>query len=205
MTQALDLIPDEFPLLSAGQFVLREITPSHAIDWHRYLTDSRVSEFTSTPDMSLADVELLIDTFTNGFHRKTRIRWALTEASGQKMIGDCGYNIFWSRDARAEIGYQLSPDYWGRGVMTVALSTVIGYGFSRLMLNKIEATVNVNNQRSAALMRRLGFQLEGTLRDYRNRRGVFGDSWSFGLLSREWVDCGLDHASEDDLRVRRRR
>ncbi len=191
MTQALALIPDEFPLLSAGQFVLREITPSDAADWHRYLTDSRVSEFTSTPDMSLADVEQLIATFTHGFQSKTQIRWALREDGGQKMIGDCGYNVFWSRDSRGEIGYQLSPDYWGRGVMKVALSTIIGYGFARLKLNKVEATVNVNNKRSATLMRRLGFQLEGTLRDYRNRRGVFGDSWFFGLLSREYVDRGV--------------
>ena len=141
--------------------------------------------------MSLADVEQLIATFTNGFHRKTQIRWALREAGGQKMIGDCGYNVFWSRDRRGEIGYQLSPDYWGHGVMTVALSAIIGYGFARLKLNKIEATVNVNNERSATLMRRLGFQLEGTLRDYRNRRGVFGNSWFFGLLSREYLDRGV--------------
>ena len=91
MTQALALIPDEFPLLSAGQFVLREIKPADAVDWHRYLTDSRVSEFTSTPDMSLADVEQLIDTFTNGFHSKTQTRCALGEAGGQKMNGACGY------------------------------------------------------------------------------------------------------------------
>ena len=41
-------------------------------------------------------------------------------------------------------------------------------------------------------LRKLGFQLEGTLREYRNRRGVFGDAWFFGLLRREWTGGGAE-------------
>jgi len=108
------------------------------------------------------------------------------------MIGDLGYNAFWTRDHRAEIGYQLSPEYWRRGLMTGALSRIIDYGFDHLALNKIEATVNVNNDRSSGLLRKLGFQQEGTLRDYRNRRGVFGDALFFGLLRREWAERGTE-------------
>ena len=192
MTPALDRLPDQFPRLTAGRFVLREIMPSDVVDWHRYLSNSLVGEFTSTPDMSLPEVEELIEMFANSFLCKTQIRWALAEPNGGKMIGDCGYNVFWSRDSRGEIGYQLSPEYWRRGLMTLALSAIIDYGFSHLGLNKIEATVGVNNERSAGLLRKLGFQLEGTLRDYRSRRGVFGDSWFFGLLRREWADRGKE-------------
>jgi ribosomal-protein-alanine N-acetyltransferase len=71
--------------------------------------------------------------------------------------------------------------------MTDALASIIGYGFEHLALNKIEAGTNVNNDRSSGLLRKLGFQLEGTLREQRNRRGVFGDVLFFGLLKREWV------------------
>jgi len=187
MTPALDVMPDEFPRLTTGKFVLREILPSDAVDWHRYLSDSLHNEFTSTPEMSVSEVEELIATLRDGVRRKTQIRWALAEPAAGRMIGDLGYNVFWTRDRRAEIGYGLAPEYWRRGLMTSALSTIIDYGFSHFGLNKIEATVSVNNQRSAGLLRKLGFQLEGTLRDYRNRRGVLGDSWFFGLLLREWM------------------
>lgn len=184
--QSHSLISDEFPRFISGPFVLREILPSDAEDWHRYLSDPRVNEYTSAPEMSLSDVEGLIEMFAGSFRNKTQIRWAIADPGNDRMIGDCGYNVFHSRDNRAEIGYGLSAEYWRRGIMTGALTVIIEYGFSPLDLNKIEATVNVNNASSAGLLRKLGFQLEGTLRDYRNRRGVFGDSLFFGLLHREW-------------------
>lgn len=186
MMQTLALVPNSFPRLNAGEVGLREILPSDATDWHRYLSDSRVNEYTSAPEMTVPDVEDLIAMFAANFHKKRQIRWALTMPDSSRMIGDCGYNACFVRDGRAEIGYNLAPEYRRRGIMTKALSAVIAYGFSSLGLNKVEATVGVNNARSSGLLRKLGFQLEGTLREYRNRRGVFGDSLFFGLLRREW-------------------
>ena len=184
------MVPDEFPQLTAGDFPLREITPADAADWHEYLSDPQVYEYTSTPVMSLAEVEDLIRWFADGFRRKKRIRWALAEPGSGRMVGDVCYNALWTRDRRAEIGYELAPSYWRRGVMTKALVSVINYGFGHLKLNKIEATTNVRNEGSAALLRGLRFQLEGTLRQHRNRRGTFGDASFFGLLRQEWVNEG---------------
>jgi [ribosomal protein S5]-alanine N-acetyltransferase len=188
----MPLLPDEFPRLIAGLYALRAIAPSDAAEWHRYLDDPRVNQHTSTPDMSVAEVADLIDSFAEGFRTKTRMRWAVTEADGGPIIGDIGYNVFFDRDRRAEVGYHVAPEYWRRGVMTAALSAVIDFGFSVLDLNKIEAGVNVHNERSAGLLRKLGFQLEGTMRQSRNRRGVLGDSLFFGLLRREWRPSALE-------------
>ncbi len=179
-------LPDEFPVLQTGTYTLRQIVPSDAQDWHGMLTDPRVSEFTSTPEMSVGDVRDLIDMFARGFRGRTQIRWAVADPETGQMIGDVGYNDFHTRDSRAEVGYGVTPDYWRRGLMTAALSAVIDYGFSALELNKIEATVNPGNARSRGLLTKLGFQLEGTMREHRNRRGVFGDACFYGLLRREW-------------------
>jgi ribosomal-protein-alanine N-acetyltransferase len=187
MTQTAALLPDAFPRLTSGDYVLREILASDAADWHAYMSDPRVYEYISTPIMSLADVEGLIGMLADGFGKKRQIRWALVEPETGRMIGDLGFNAFHTRDRRAEVGYGLSPEHWRRGLMTCSLASIIDYGFENLALNKIEATVNVNNERSSGLLRKLGFELEGTLRDYRNRRGVFGDALSFGLLKREWA------------------
>jgi [ribosomal protein S5]-alanine N-acetyltransferase len=182
----LSLLPDEFPRLVAGEYKLREIRRSDAADWHLMLSDPRLNEFTSTSEMSVKEVEGLIDGFGERFRAKAAMRWALADPEAGRMIGDVGFNVFFVRDRRAEVGYGVAPAYWRRGLMTAALSAVIDYGFSALDLNKIEAGVNPNNVRSSGLLRKLGFELEGTLRDHRNRRGVFGDSNVFGLLRREW-------------------
>ena len=186
MLPPLEMLPDEFPHLLLDTFALRSIARDDAEDWHRILSDPRVNEFTSTPEMSVKEVEGLIGTISEGFRAKAQIRWALAEPMSGRMIGDLGYNVFFVRDRRAELGYHLAPEYWRRGLMTAALDTVVDYGFTALGLNKIEATVNTQNDRSSGLLRKLGFRIEGTLRDYRNRRGVFGDVHFFGLLRREW-------------------
>jgi ribosomal-protein-alanine N-acetyltransferase len=182
----LSRLPDAFPVLHAGEFVLREITSTDAPDWHRYLSDVETIYWTSTPLMSLLEVEDMIAFYIERFRDKTAIRWALSDGLGGAMLGDCGYNHFWERDGRGEIGYQLDKERWGKGMMTQAVASIIEYGFQELDLNKVEATVSVGNERSSGLLRKLGFQLEGTIRDYRNRRGALGDSWYFGLLRREW-------------------
>jgi ribosomal-protein-alanine N-acetyltransferase len=179
-------LPDEFPDLVAGRYLLREIIAADANDWQAYLADPRVYEHTSTQIMSVEEVEGLIAWFADGFRRKERVRWAVVDPQTGTMIGDVGYNSFAVRDGRAEVGYNLSPGYWRRGLMTKALEAVVEYGFAGLNLNKIEATTNVSNVRSAGLLRKLGFQQEGVLREYRNRRGVMGDVLAFGLLRREW-------------------
>ncbi len=180
------LMADAFPMLELHGFVLREIAPSDVAAWHRYLSDVETIEWTSTPLMDEREVAALIEFFRDRFVDKTAIRWALSEGREGVMVGDCGYNSFNSRDGRGEIGYQLAKPLWGRGIMTRAVGTLLDYGFRTLELNKVEATVSVGNERSAGLLRKLGFTVEGTIRDYRNRRGVLGDSWYFGLLRREW-------------------
>ena len=67
-------------------------------------------------------------------------------------------------DLKGEIGYVLSPDYRGLGLMTEAARRVIAFGFDELGLARIEARHVFGNERSAAVMRRCGMEYEGTLR-----------------------------------------
>lgn len=167
-------LPDTFPPLDAGEFALREILPEDAADWYRYLGDREVTELTSSDYDSQAE--------------ETAMRWAIARKDDGVMVGDCGYNHFDWRSESAVIGYQLSKEYWGRGVMTNAVNTMLRWGFAELGLNRIEATTNPLNHRSARVLEKLGFQREGTLRDYVLARGAFRNCWIWGLVRREWRD-----------------
>lgn len=63
------------------------------------------------------------------------------------------------------LGYGLSGEHEGRGLMTEAASRAIELVFDELKLHRIEATYRESNLRSARLLDRLGFQCEGLLRD----------------------------------------
>ena len=87
---------------------------------------------------------------------------------------------------RAEVGYALRSDHWGRGLASEAASLAIDWGLRALDLHRIEADIDPRNAASRRLLERLGFRSEGVLRE----RFFVGDSATdselFGVLAPEW-------------------
>jgi diamine N-acetyltransferase len=77
-------------------------------------------------------------------------------------------------------------DYWGKGVMLEAESLLIDWAFNSLKLEKIWADAVENNIASIITMKKLGFQIEGTLRKERFLRGRRIDVIRLGLLKEEF-------------------
>jgi ribosomal-protein-alanine N-acetyltransferase len=65
-----------------------------------------------------------------------------------------------------QLGYSLDRALEGRGLMHEALSATIPYVFEELGLHRIQASYMPHNQRSARLLSRLDFVIEGLARDY---------------------------------------
>lgn len=74
-----------------------------------------------------------------------------------------------------ELGYGLDFRYQGKGLMTEALRAACAYAFNVLKLHRIEANHLPENLRSAAVLRRLGFVVEGYARDYLLINGQWRD------------------------------
>lgn len=70
--------------------------------------------------------------------------------------------------------------------MAEALKECVKYGFQKLNLNRIEAWMDTKNTPSARQLKRLGAQLEGTLRRSAVHNGELSDLWVYGLLRAEW-------------------
>ncbi|RHB48983.1 GNAT family N-acetyltransferase [Exiguobacterium sp. AM39-5BH] len=66
---------------------------------------------------------------------------------------------------KAEIGYWLDSTHTGRGYMTEAVEAVIRFGFTRFDFKRIEIRCESTNNASRLIPERLGFQLEGMLRN----------------------------------------
>jgi [ribosomal protein S5]-alanine N-acetyltransferase len=112
--------------------------------------------------------------------------WGIELKDEGQLIGTCGYCRWDKQHHRAEIGYDLWPDYWGKGIMPEALQALISFGFKNMDLNRIEATTHIENQRSQKVLAKLGFQKEGLLREYYCRDGIYNDQYQFSLLIRDW-------------------
>lgn len=86
--------------------------------------------------------------------------------------------------ARVEIGYVLGRAHWGQGWMRQAVTAACRHAFNELGVRRIEAEVNPANVASCALLQRVGFTHEGTLRQrWCGADGVPYDVHTFGLLA----------------------
>ncbi|MDP6778016.1 MAG: GNAT family N-acetyltransferase [Candidatus Latescibacteria bacterium] len=74
-----------------------------------------------------------------------------------RLIGSCGLRLLDDGAKRADIGFELSPDYWGNGYATESVSAILELGFDRIGLEEVEARCVVANRRSANVLHRLDF------------------------------------------------
>ena len=86
--------------------------------------------------------------------------WAMTLHDSLTLIGAVGLTPHANADT-AELGYWLSPAYWGQGLMTEAAEAVVAFGFERLGLSALTSGYFEDNPASGRVLRKLGFDETG--------------------------------------------
>lgn len=104
-----------------------------------------------------------------------------------RWVGSMGFNNINLANERAEIGYWLDAEQQGKGIMTACVEALLRYGFEELKLHRIQIRCAAINEKSKAIPERLGFKLEGTIREDHRIDGKFCDGLIFGLLKSEWM------------------
>ncbi|MGI5844994.1 MAG: ribosomal protein S5-alanine N-acetyltransferase [Candidatus Xenobium sp.] len=84
------------------------------------------------------------------------------------------------------LGYALAARYVGQGLMTEALGAALDFVFREMRLHRVMAAHLPENERSAAVLRRLGFQKEGLARDYLLIGGRWRDHVLNSKLAPDW-------------------
>ena len=84
----------------------------------------------------------------------------------------------------------LDPDSLGKGIGTEAMRLVAAHAFDTLKLNRIFVRVISYNERAVAAYEKLGFKVEGRLREAAFIGGTYYDDLMMGLLAREFVRGG---------------
>ena len=95
----------------------------------------------------------------------------------------------WS-NRKAQLGYWISAESQGLGLVTQACSALISHAFARLGLNRVEIHCATENLRSRAIPERLGFALEGELRQAEWLYDHYVDHAVYGMLSGDWDGAG---------------
>jgi RimJ/RimL family protein N-acetyltransferase len=173
--------------IEASRVRLRPLAQADAPALFEMFRDPEVVRYWSRPAMrALDEARVLVEDILQGYRDGTLLQIGVERRADQALLGTCTlYRFDWS-NRRAEIGYALGRPYWGRGWMHEALVALIEYAFVRLDLRRLEADIDPQNAASARSLVRLGFQLEGLLRERWQVDGVVSDSGIYGLLRGEW-------------------
>jgi ribosomal-protein-alanine N-acetyltransferase len=84
------------------------------------------------------------------------------------------------------LGYALAADAQGRGYMVEAVRGAVGFAFAELGLHRVMANYVPRNHRSAAVLRRAGFTVEGYARDYLMINGRWEDHVMTAVTNPAW-------------------
>jgi putative acetyltransferase len=110
---------------------------------------------------------------------------SLVACSGDQIVGTASLHLNTKTPRRAHAGSlgMAVPAAWQRkGVGTALLGAIVELADSWLGLARLELTVYVDNEAALALYRKLGFEIEGTMRGYALRRGELVDTYAMARL-----------------------
>ncbi|MCC2522229.1 ribosomal protein S5-alanine N-acetyltransferase [Vibrio coralliilyticus] len=113
----------------------------------------------------------------------------IIESESGEMLGTVSFsNISRFPFHACNLGYSLGENAQGRGVMTRALKMAVNYMFSIQNIHRIMAGYMPRNQRSEAVLNRLGFKQEGFAEDYLLIDGRWEDHNLTSLINPNWKE-----------------
>ena len=190
---SVDAVFNNFPTLHTERLHLRQLQPSDAQALFAIKSDPEVTKhYGQEPHQSVDDTLRWIQELKVSYQQRQDVAWGVTLKNDERVIGAC---TLWNLDSsyhHGEIGYELHPAYERRGIMTEAVSAILTFAFNDLGLHRVEATPFADNPPSQSLLLRLGFVLEGTLRQRHFFRDHYKDQLYFGLLKDEWLAMQSD-------------
>ena len=185
----IDAAFTSLPTLTTDRLLLRQIRPEDAEALFEIFSDEETMKFYGdVPHRSLDESREEINGALTHYAERKSLRWAITLRGQDTFLGSCTLFHFDEGYHRGEIGYELHRSLWGQGITSEAVAAVLTYSFTELNLHRVEALLDIANERSRRLLLKLGFTYEGYLRQrYYLGDDHFADEHYFGLLKDEWL------------------
>lgn len=173
-----------FPILKTSRLVLRELSAQDALQLHALRSDPKVAAMTGRiPSTSIEDAMVHICKIRKLIEDNASVYWVISLLDDPALIGTiCLWN-FDIEKAVAEIGYELLPEFHGKGMMRETIAAVINYGFKEIGLSTITAFPAANNTSSIKVLKMAGFKIDEKV--YSNTHDDLINMLTFSLTSTE--------------------
>jgi ribosomal-protein-serine acetyltransferase len=103
-----------------------------------------------------------------------------------QIVGGAGFHAIDKLNRSTSIGYWLTVEAQGSGLMTATVRALLDHAFGVWDLHRVVIEAVVDNTRSRAIPERLGFTEEGVQREAKRIRGRFEDAALYAMLAPDW-------------------
>lgn len=177
----------QLPTLVAPRLHLRWIQPADLDDLYGVFSDPDVTRYWShlawtSPD----EAPIYLEAIHRGFEQGNLFQWGIALRGDDRIIGTTTLYDIDLAQGRAELGFALARDHWGRRYAREALTVLLVHAFETMGLRRIEVDVDPRNLPSLRTLEALGFLREGYLRQRWQVGGELQDSILMGLLASDW-------------------
>lgn len=160
-------------IIKTDRLLLRPIKQEDKQNIYKGLSHPNVIKYYGVSFHSLEATEEQMTWYRELEQNQTGIWWAICSLDCETFYGAGGFNNLSKQHKKAEIGFWLLPEFWGKGLMREAFPAICNYGFETLNLNRIEGFVDSENSSCKKAVEKLNFKLEGTMRECEVKDGKF--------------------------------
>ena len=148
-----------FPILATERLILRQLIIDDEQEIFSLRSDGEINKYLDRQvSNTIEDARNFIKKVNENINKNDSLYWAITLGDRNILVGTiCLFN-FSNENGKCEIGYELLTNFQGQGIMKEAAEKVIDYAFNTIKVQKIEAFLHRDNQRSINLLEKLLFR-----------------------------------------------
>jgi len=124
--------------------------------------------------------------FIEGLQKPYSREMVFTICYNDSISGLIGFKDIDTANNRLEIGYWISKQDEGKGIISDACRTLIDKAFNKMSINRVQIKCGIGNERSSNVPKRLGFKFEGIERSGEKHKNGFIDLEVYSLLKSDW-------------------
>ena len=179
---------EEFFSLRSERLILRRFADRDLEPFLAYRNDPEVARYQSWDSFTEREAIAMIEGLRSQ-RPGTPGEWfqfAVQSRETGSLVGDCAMRV--DEDGQqAEVGFTLSREHQGKGLATEAVSRLLDYAFGELGLHRVFAITDQENERSFALLERLGLRREGSFVQNAWFKGRWSSEYLYAVLKDEWL------------------
>ncbi len=177
--------------LETSRLILRKFRIKDApIMFQNWANDPEVTRYvTWLPHGKVSVTQSLLEEWTARYSEPDTYHWCIVDKNRKEAIGDISVVRISERDSCCEIGYCLSRQFWGQGIMTEAYSAVLKFLFETVGFHRVEAKHVDENPASGKVMKKCGMLFEGI-----SRKAIhllsdqsYHDLENYAILLEDWT------------------